>query len=336
MNHPSPTGPVIKPSQAVLRNSIALGVLAALFAGGLFLLYSLIGGDSVPLAQQRASVERSPLQPEPEPQPEPPREPATASAQAAAQTDAGAQPTTGMPDASAQQAAAPGSEPAPTRPPAPAADLARTADVQALQARVDALTAELTTARGRLDALTERAAAFADTAARIEILEADIAAARAAADAAAAQAAEAAEAAQRIGRLTADYARLGARFTPAGVLVRLDETALAFAPGTAELPASAAAELAAIAAFLRRHPRQQGLLRGHTDATGGAAANQALSEARAAAVRDALVDLGVSAERLRIEGVGAAEPIADNASAEGRRRNRRVDILLQAPVDSAG
>lgn len=206
-------------------------------------------------------------------------------------------------------------------------------EVAALERHVDALKAELANANRRLDGLSERTAAFAEASARIETLAEQVAAARRAADAAAAQAAEVA---QRYGSLTADYARLGAQFTPDGVLVRLDATDLAFAPGTAELPASARPALAEIADFLGRHPGQRVLLRGHTDATGTAAANLALSQARAAAVRDALVELGVAPERLRSEGVGAAEPIADNASTDGRRRNRRVDILLEMPSSATG
>lgn len=325
MNHPNPIPTAVQPSRALLRNAIVLGVLAALFAGGLFLLYSLTDGERVPLAQQRASASQDPLPPEPAPQ--------ARAAEPSPETALTAPPSPQAPDAGPARASAPTLAPASTAQPEPAAEPARIADVEALQARVETLESELAAARERLDTLAERTSAFTDATARIEALEADVAAARAAADAAAAQAADVA---QRYGSLTADYARLGARFTPAGVLIRLDETALAFAPGTAELPASAESELAEIAAFLERHPGQQVMLRGHTDATGGAAANQRLSEDRAAAVRDALVELGVSAERLRTEGVGAAEPIADNASAEGRRRNRRVDILLQAPADTAG
>lgn len=331
MNHPSPTPTAVKPSRALLRNSIVLGVLAALFAGGLLLLYSLTDGERMPLAQQRASATQGPS--EPKPAPEPRAEPAEPAPETTAERALTAPASPQAPDAGPVQASAATPAPASTPRPEPATEVARAADVEAVQARVVALESELSAARERLDTLAMRTSAFADATDRIDALEEDVAAARAAADAAAAQAADVA---QRYGSLTADYARLGARFTPAGVLIRLDETALAFAPGTAELPASAESELAEIAAFLKRHPGQQVVLRGHTDATGAAAANQQLSEERAAAVRDALVGLGVSAERLRIEGVGAAEPIADNASAEGRRRNRRVDILLQTPADTAG
>ena len=65
---------------------------------------------------------------------------------------------------------------------------------------------------------------------------------------------------------------------------------------------------------------------GHTDNVGSAEANQLLSERRAAAVRDWLVEHGCAAERLTIRGYGESEPIADNSTAEGRTQNRRVEL----------
>jgi chemotaxis protein MotB len=201
---------------------------------------------------------------------------------------------------------------------APARGGAEAPDLAALQA-------DLAATRERLTTLEAQTAGFAEAGTRLDALETDVAAARAAADAAAAQAAEVAN---RYAGLTGDYARLGARFTPEGLLIRLDDAALGFAPGSAELPDAAEAPLNDIAGFLKRHPGQRARLRGHTDATGQTAANVRLSGERAAAVRDALIELGVPADRLSVEGVGAAEPIADNATPAGRSRNRRVDILL--------
>jgi outer membrane protein OmpA-like peptidoglycan-associated protein len=71
------------------------------------------------------------------------------------------------------------------------------------------------------------------------------------------------------------------------------------------------------------------VVEGHTDSTGSAETNQELSMKRAAAVRDALVSRGVSADRISVEGFGAARPIADNTSQAGRANNRRVEIVLQ-------
>jgi outer membrane protein OmpA-like peptidoglycan-associated protein len=65
---------------------------------------------------------------------------------------------------------------------------------------------------------------------------------------------------------------------------------------------------------------------GYTDSQGSAASNLALSQARAEAVRAALVERGVSAERLQSKGFGMERPVADNATAEGRARNRRIEF----------
>jgi outer membrane protein OmpA-like peptidoglycan-associated protein len=67
---------------------------------------------------------------------------------------------------------------------------------------------------------------------------------------------------------------------------------------------------------------------GFTDSRGTDAVNLKLSERRALAVKGYLTKLGVSAERLEIEAKGAAEPIADNDSVDGRRQNRRVEVRL--------
>ncbi len=67
---------------------------------------------------------------------------------------------------------------------------------------------------------------------------------------------------------------------------------------------------------------------GHTDSTGGGDHNQVLAVNRAQAVADFLTALGLSAKRMRVQGLGAEYPIADNATSEGRRLNRRTEIVL--------
>jgi OOP family OmpA-OmpF porin len=67
---------------------------------------------------------------------------------------------------------------------------------------------------------------------------------------------------------------------------------------------------------------------GHTDATGPEAYNQGLSERRARAVRDYLVSKGVPGARLQAVGYGEANPIASNATREGRALNRRVELRM--------
>ena len=67
---------------------------------------------------------------------------------------------------------------------------------------------------------------------------------------------------------------------------------------------------------------------GHTDSTGTEAYNQGLSERRAQSVRNYLVDQGVPAAQLSAVGRGEMEPVATNSTAEGRARNRRVELLI--------
>jgi outer membrane protein OmpA-like peptidoglycan-associated protein len=71
------------------------------------------------------------------------------------------------------------------------------------------------------------------------------------------------------------------------------------------------------------------VVEGHTDSQGTVSGNQDLSQRRAQVVRDYLVSRGISADRLTSQGFGSTRSIADNASAEGRADNRRVEIVVQ-------
>jgi OmpA family len=69
-------------------------------------------------------------------------------------------------------------------------------------------------------------------------------------------------------------------------------------------------------------------IEGHTDSVGGDAFNVHLSEQRANSVRDFLGEQGVSLSSITAQGFGKAEPVAANDTAEGRQRNRRVEIVV--------
>lgn len=69
-------------------------------------------------------------------------------------------------------------------------------------------------------------------------------------------------------------------------------------------------------------------IEGHTDSTGDLKTNEALSKARAEAVKVYLVEKGVSADRITTNGFGSSKPIADNNTTEGRAKNRRVEIFF--------
>ncbi|HMO68175.1 MAG TPA: OmpA family protein [Novosphingobium sp.] len=88
------------------------------------------------------------------------------------------------------------------------------------------------------------------------------------------------------------------------------------------------ATLDQIAQSLQQYPNSLVDVYGHTDSTGSDAYNQTLSENRARSVGNYLTMRGVSAARLRTMGFGETQPVASNATEEGRARNRRVEIKI--------
>ncbi|MFP3982762.1 MAG: OmpA family protein [Desulfurivibrionaceae bacterium] len=88
-------------------------------------------------------------------------------------------------------------------------------------------------------------------------------------------------------------------------------------------------EIKKVADFLKTYPHTRALLEGHTDSVGPESYNQKLSLRRARSVRNYLVDeLGIDKDRLMVRGAGETEPVADNSSAAGRQRNRRMVAVI--------
>lgn len=109
-----------------------------------------------------------------------------------------------------------------------------------------------------------------------------------------------------------------------------------FESGSHEILPDHEAELRRAARLLQRYPDLQIVIEGHTDDVGSDAYNQSLSEQRAAAVRRHLVtEYGVAEDRLAWRGYGESRPVADNATAEGRRRNRRVSVTMDDALPAA-
>jgi len=77
------------------------------------------------------------------------------------------------------------------------------------------------------------------------------------------------------------------------------------------------------------------IVEGHTDSQGSTSYNQDLSQRRADAVRDYLVQRGYPADRIQARGMGKSHPIADNASPEGRANNRRVEIVIEREMQKS-
>ncbi|MBJ3785392.1 OmpA family protein [Devosia sediminis] len=109
--------------------------------------------------------------------------------------------------------------------------------------------------------------------------------------------------------------------------------AILFQSGAAIIAAGAAAELDAFAQALLLCPDAVIEVEGHTDSDGDDQLNLALSVARAEAVVNALVERNVSPSRLYAIGYGETQPVADNATAEGKRANRRIVVSVRAPED---
>jgi outer membrane protein OmpA-like peptidoglycan-associated protein len=82
---------------------------------------------------------------------------------------------------------------------------------------------------------------------------------------------------------------------------------------------------------MQQLPNVVGEISGHTDSTGPVEFNRALSQRRADAVKQFFVDGGIDPDRITIIGLGESDPISENTTPEGRRQNRRVDIVLKAP-----
>nr|WP_294908107.1 OmpA family protein [uncultured Lacibacter sp.] len=103
-----------------------------------------------------------------------------------------------------------------------------------------------------------------------------------------------------------------------------------FNTGSAQLQKKSYAPLNEVATILKENPTLQLDVEGHTDNTGDAAKNQTLSENRAAAVKTYLVSQGIDASRLTSAGYGSDKPIADNKTAAGKAKNRRVELKLRS------
>jgi outer membrane protein OmpA-like peptidoglycan-associated protein len=101
-----------------------------------------------------------------------------------------------------------------------------------------------------------------------------------------------------------------------------------FQPGRSELAASSQPLVARIAAMMKRHPDLFLRIEGHTDNSGFPEDNMRLSAQRAFAVQDKLVAANVDKKRLDAVGVGGLQPLAGNDTAEGREKNRRIELVL--------
>lgn len=139
-----------------------------------------------------------------------------------------------------------------------------------------------------------------------------------------------ADAERRAAQSAADLARIAAvKHDDRGTIITLSGSVL-FASSRSILLPAAQAKLTQVAeALLAGDPAATFVVEGHTDSQGKSDDNQALSVNRANAVRDYLVQHGIAADRVSAQGHGEDRAIGDNASAEGRADNRRVEIVVK-------
>jgi outer membrane protein OmpA-like peptidoglycan-associated protein len=123
---------------------------------------------------------------------------------------------------------------------------------------------------------------------------------------------------------------LQTRDTVRGLIVSMPDVLFDFNKYT--LKPEARERLARISGIVLAYPDLKLQIEGYTDSIGSDEYNQTLSEKRAAAVRDYLVSSGVSMNNVAAQGMGKANPIADNSTASGRKLNRRVEMIVSGDV----
>ncbi len=118
--------------------------------------------------------------------------------------------------------------------------------------------------------------------------------------------------------------------TPRGLVVNMGD--VLFDTGKCDLRPEAREALAKLSGIVLNYPSLRLSTEGHTDNTGSAELNQTLSEKRAGTVRDYLIEQGLDAKSLSVQGFGMNNPVADNSTAAGRQKNRRVEIIVSGEV----
>ena len=138
--------------------------------------------------------------------------------------------------------------------------------------------------------------------------------------------ADALAAEERAKKLEAQISDLHATKSERGLVITLGD--VLFDTNKSDLRQGAYFTIDKLAAFLAEYPERRALIEGFTDSTGTVEYNQRLSERRAESVRNALMARGIDPGRLMTRGYGVAFPVATNETAEGRQRNRRVEVII--------
>jgi outer membrane protein OmpA-like peptidoglycan-associated protein len=121
--------------------------------------------------------------------------------------------------------------------------------------------------------------------------------------------------------------------SPRGLVVNMADVLFDF--GKYDLKTDAKIKLAKLGGIIQAHPGLHLAIEGHTDNIGSDEANMKLSQQRADAVREFLVQQGLTSDTVTAVGLGKADPVADNSTNEGRQKNRRVEIIVSGEAIGA-
>lgn len=127
-------------------------------------------------------------------------------------------------------------------------------------------------------------------------------------------------------QLETELAELKAEQTERGAVLTLGD--ILFEVNKDRLMPGAMLTMDKLAAFLKKYSKRNVLVEGHTDSTGSATYNLGLSQRRADSARNALLERGITADRIVTKGYGEEFPVASNATPAGRQQNRRVEIII--------
>ena len=110
---------------------------------------------------------------------------------------------------------------------------------------------------------------------------------------------------------------------------------VAFLPGKADVDTDTQPWLDRVVKIMNLHPEIKLTIEGHTGSGGDEQANQLLSAQRAKAVRTILLAGGIDKSRVMAKGLGGTQPVADDNTAEGRLKNRRIELVIQKKITSS-
>jgi outer membrane protein OmpA-like peptidoglycan-associated protein len=130
----------------------------------------------------------------------------------------------------------------------------------------------------------------------------------------------------RASALESQLKELNAKKSDRGMVITLGD--VLFDIDRAQLKSGGVREVQKLADILKQNPQRNVAIEGFTDSTGSESHNQELSERRAEAVRDTLMNMGIDSTRITTRGYGKSFPVASNGNVAGRQLNRRVEVIL--------